>query len=61
MSAIEVSIINASDAVSDAECRALTDALQIQVSRDFAPAWRIDASPTFIPNGQQPAQTTHGG
>ena len=58
MSAIEVSIINASDVVSDAECRALTDALQIQVSRDFAPAWRIDAKLTFVPKGQKPAPGT---
>jgi len=54
MSEIEVSIINASDAVSDAECRSLTDALQIQVSRDFAPVWRIDANLTFVPKGQMP-------
>jgi hypothetical protein len=58
MSAIEVSIINASDVVSDAECRALTDALQIQVSRDFAPAWRFDAKLTFVPKGQKPAPGT---
>ena len=58
MSEIEVSIINASDVVSDAECRALTDALQVQVSRDFAPAWRIDANLTFVPKGQKPAPGT---
>jgi hypothetical protein len=54
MAAIEVSIINASDAVSDAECRALTDALQIQVARDFAPVWHIDAKLTFVPKAQKP-------
>ena len=37
MEPIAVSVINASDAVSDDECGALTDALQTQVSRDFAP------------------------
>jgi hypothetical protein len=58
MEAIVVSVINASDAVSDAECRALTDALQIQVSRDFAPAWRIDANLTFVAKGHKPAAGT---
>jgi hypothetical protein len=58
MAAIEVSIVNASDAVSDEQCRALTDALQIQVSRDFGPVWRIDAKLNFVPKGQKPAAGT---
>ncbi|HEY7580484.1 MAG TPA: hypothetical protein VH855_23080 [Acetobacteraceae bacterium] len=58
MTAIDVSVINASDAVSDADCRALTDALQVQVSRDFAPAWHIDANLTFVPKAQKPAAGT---
>jgi len=58
MSEIQVSIINASDTVSNDECRALTDALQIQVSRDFAPAWRIDADLTFVPKEQKPTPGT---
>jgi hypothetical protein len=58
MAAIEISIINASDAVSDDQCRALTDALQIQVSRDFAPVWRIDPKLTFVQKGRQPASGT---
>jgi len=52
MAAIAVSVINASDAVSDDECRALTAALQAQVSRDFAPAWSIEANLTFVPKGK---------
>ncbi len=58
MAAIEVSIINASDAVSNDQCRSLTEALQTQVSRDFAPVWRIEAKLTFVPKGGKPAAGT---
>jgi hypothetical protein len=58
MAAIAVSVINACDAVSDGECGELTAALQTQVSRDFAPAWRIDANLTFVPKGQKPPPGT---
>jgi hypothetical protein len=55
---IAVSVINASTVVSDDECRALTAALQTQVSRDFAPAWGIGATLTFVPKAQAPAAGT---
>jgi hypothetical protein len=58
MPEIVVSIINASTVVSDEECRALTAALQQQVTRDFAPAWGIDAKLTFVPKVQAPAAGT---
>jgi hypothetical protein len=58
MEPIAVSVINASDAVNDDECGALTNALQTQVSRDFAPAWHIDAKLTFVPKGQKPPAGT---
>ena len=58
MAVIEVSIVNACNAVSDDQCRALTDALQMQVSRDFAPVWNIDAKLSFVPNGEKPAAGT---
>lgn len=55
---IAVSVINASTAVSDDQCRALTTALQTQVTRDFAPAWGIGAALTFVPKGQPPPAGT---
>jgi hypothetical protein len=55
MPEIVVSIINTSTVVTDEECRALTAALQQQVSRDFAPAWGIDGKLTFVPKHQAPA------
>jgi hypothetical protein len=55
---IVVSIINDSTVVTDDECRKLTEALQTQVSRDFAPAWHIDAKLVFVPKGQAPAAGT---
>jgi hypothetical protein len=55
---IVVSVINASTVVSDDECRALTAALQQQVSRDFSPVWGIDASLTFVPKGTTPVAGT---
>jgi hypothetical protein len=58
MPPIAVSVINASTVVTDDECRGLTEALQQQVSRDFAPAWGIDAALTFVPKGVAPAAGT---
>ena len=55
---ISVSVINASTAVTDEECAALTAALQIQVSRDFAPAWGTDATLVFVPKTGTPAPGT---
>ena len=37
-----------------AEVQSATSALQIQVSRDFAPIWGSDADLTFIPRAVQP-------
>lgn len=37
-------VINRSTAWSDAEARAVTTALQIQVTRDFAPVWGLDCN-----------------
>jgi len=55
---IVVSVINASTVVTDDECRTLVAALQKQVSRDFAPAWGVDAGLVFVPNGGKPAAGT---
>jgi hypothetical protein len=58
MPPIVISVINASSVVSDDECRAVVAALQIQVSRDFAPVWGIDAALAFVPTGEKPALGT---
>ncbi|MBI1850341.1 MAG: hypothetical protein HYR85_08365 [Planctomycetes bacterium] len=52
---IKIAIINESTVVSDSDAKAAVDALQRQVSNDFAPAWGIDASLTFLPSGSNPS------
>jgi hypothetical protein len=54
MAQIKISLINASLAVSDAEARQAVPALQTQVSRDFLPAWGVDADLDFVPFGKKP-------
>jgi hypothetical protein len=55
---IQVSVINASTVVTDAECASLTAALQRQVSDDFAPVWGIDAAVGFVASGGKPQPNT---
>lgn len=50
---IQVSIVNASSVVTDADGAATIAALQIQTSRDFAPVWGIDAHLTYVQKGQK--------
>lgn len=50
---INVALINESTAVTDAQVQTAMAALQIQVSRDFAPAWGIDAQLNFIADKTQ--------
>src|SRR5882672_3707150 len=38
-----IAIINESSVVTDAQLEPICQAIQVQVSRDFAPAWGIDA------------------
>lgn len=47
MPKIKVSVINASTVLRDDEVIAAMPALQTQVTRDFAPAWGIDAELSF--------------
>ncbi|WP_374349537.1 hypothetical protein, partial [Chitinimonas sp.] len=54
MSYIKIAIINASTMVNDADATAVVAALQTQVSRDFAPAWGIDATLRLVPKGGKP-------
>jgi len=56
MATIKIAVINAtSDVVlSDAEAAPAVNALQEQVTSDFAPVWGTDADLTFVPRGQTP-------
>lgn len=58
MANIQISVINESTAVSDADAKMAVAALQTQVKRDFAPAWGVDADLTFVPTGDTPAAGT---
>jgi len=48
-----VSVVNASS-LSDEEVGAATRALQIQIRRDLAPAWGVDAELVLVPRGAGP-------
>jgi hypothetical protein len=58
MAFINISVINASTVLSDADVQKVVPALQTQVHRDFAPAWGIDAELNFVPHGKRPAPNT---
>ena len=51
MANIKIAFINESHLVTDAEARDLMDALQIQVSKHFAPVWGVDAALRFFKKG----------
>jgi hypothetical protein len=50
MSQVMIDVVNESSEASDRMIKWLTAALQIQVTRDFAPIWGINATLNFIPN-----------
>jgi hypothetical protein len=54
VAAIKVSVINESTVLKDDAIKPVVDALQVQVTRDFAPLWGIDADLTFVPSGGDP-------
>lgn len=54
MAAIKVAVINASTVITDAEVEVAIAALQIQVHRDFAAAWGIDADLMPVARGGTP-------
>lgn len=56
--AIPVSVINRTTVLTDAQIQTAVGDLQIQVTRDFAPVYGIDAKLTFVPKGQNPAPGT---
>ena len=55
---IQISVVNASTVLDDAEVRNVVDALQKQVTNDFRPAWGVDAKVNFIPRGSTPQEGT---
>ena len=55
MANIQISLINQSTVLSDADVKAALPALQTQVHRDFAPVWGTDADLAFVGAGQNPA------
>lgn len=53
---ITVAIVNASTVLTDAQLAPIVAALQIQVTRDFAPVWGVDAHLVHVPvKGTPPA------
>lgn len=54
MADIKISIINQCSVLTDAQVQPVVAAMQVQVHRDFAPTWGIDADLTFVPKGQTP-------
>jgi len=48
---VKITIINESTVCTDAEIAPMVNALQKQVSGDFAPLWGIDAALGFVPKG----------
>src|ERR1041385_6163786 len=48
MANIKIEFINASTVISNTDAQKTMDALQIQVSRDFAPVWGVDAELKFF-------------
>lgn len=52
---INVEVTNQSTVLTDAQVQAAIPALQVQVHRDFAPAWGIDADLSFLAKGATPS------
>jgi hypothetical protein len=55
MANIKIAIWNKSTVLDDAAVSAALPALQIQIHRDFAPIWGVDADLAFSSKNQQPA------
>jgi hypothetical protein len=51
MKPIGISIVNASNILSDDDIRPVVAALQLQISQHLAPRWNIDATLEFVPLG----------
>lgn len=51
---IQIAVINVSTVVSDPELKKMVDAIQVQIDRDWTPAWGIPAKLNLLPHGQHP-------
>ena len=51
---IQISVINESTVLADADVAPVVAALQKQVTNDFRPVWGTDAQLTIVPKGTQP-------
>ena len=51
---IQISVINESTVLTDAEVTPVIVALQKQVTNDFRPSWGTDAELTMVPKNTQP-------
>jgi hypothetical protein len=54
--AYRVAVINQCDSVTAEEIEKVVAALQVQVHRDLAPAWGIDAELTLVRSGESPPE-----
>ena len=54
-STIQISVINESTVLADADVAPVVAVLQKQVTNDFLPAWGTDAELTMVAKGDQPA------
>lgn len=54
LSTAQISVINESTVLTDAEVNPVVAALQQQVTSDFRPVWGTDAELSLIPQGSQP-------
>lgn len=54
---VSIDVLNESTEATDQMIKWLTAALQIQVTRDFAPIWGLGATLTFVPKGTTPNPT----
>ena len=51
---IQIAVVNASTVVSDADVKKMVDAIQVQIDRDWTPAWGVPAKLSLVPHGQKP-------
>ncbi len=58
MANIRISVVNQTTCLTDVQIEPVVAAMQVQVHRDFAPAWGIDADLIFVPKGQHPDLST---
>jgi hypothetical protein len=52
-----IAVVNRSSVLTDSEIAPVVAAIQIQVDRDFAPAWGMPANLVFVPSTHQPEPT----